>query len=195
MSLQVFDGEKKELNMADKRSGIENQQTLGHLKNHIVKFEEYQVNIKARIEKIFADIEDLNKKFNDSELKISDNGSKIFNNEQSISKVNKAISKLDTSKSDRAEVRAINERLDGFANIEHIDQLKNKFMPRIEKFSQEIDKFMADNESMRECILRFDMDISMKANKSDFPLFKCRLDEEFVNLDHYAKLGKRFDSF
>lgn len=109
--------------------------------------------------------------------------------------MNQAINKLEASKSDKSYVRGINERLDGFANIEHIDQLKNKFMPRIEKFSVEIDKFMSDNESMRECILRFDQDIAMKANKSDFALFKSKLDEEYVNFDHYEKLGVRFNTF
>ena len=63
------------------------------------------------------------------------NASKIQTQEQNLNKSNSAISQLDIRKSDIDDVSAINTRLDGFANIEHIDQLKNNFMPRIEKFS------------------------------------------------------------
>ena len=56
-------------------------------------------------------------------------------------------------------------RLDGFANIEHIDSLKNWFLPRVEKFSKKIDDFEASNASVRECVVRLDEDISLKASK------------------------------
>ena len=123
------------------------------------------------------------------------NASKIAKTDQNLDQANSSISQLDAKKSDKTEVKAINIRLDGFANIEHIDSLKNHFLPRIEKFSEEIDKFMSDNRAMRECIIKFDQDISIKANKSDFPLFKSKLDQEYVNFDNYLKLDKRYDTF
>ena len=67
----------------------------------------------------------------------------------------------------KATVSKISKRLDGFAAIEHIDALKHVFLPRIEDFTQKIDKFMNDNQDMRECVRRFDEDLSIKANKID----------------------------
>ena len=61
----------------------------------------------------------------------------------------------------------LEKRLDKFSNIEHIDELKNKLMPKIQHFSTLIDDFMKDNETMRECIRRFDEDLTLKANKGE----------------------------
>ena len=66
----------------------------------------------------------------------------------------------------------IETRLNGFAEIEHIDHLKNYFLPKIAKFSEQIDKFIFDNKNMRECIVRFDEDIAMKSYKSDLIMLK-----------------------
>ena len=47
-------------------------------------------------------------------------------------------------------------RLNSFAQIEHIDQLKNFFLPKIKAFSDKIDEFQVSNENVRECIVKFD---------------------------------------
>ena len=75
-------------------------------------------------------------------------------------------------KGDKSLMDDINVRLNGFAAIEHIDHLKDYFLPKIAQFSEQIDKFMFDNKNMRECIVRFDEDIAMKSNKSDLIILK-----------------------
>ena len=41
----------------------------------------------------------------------------------------------------KVPVEEIRGRLDTFAQLEHIDQLKNHFLPKIAAFATEIDKF------------------------------------------------------
>ena len=45
------------------------------------------------------------------------------------------------------------------------------FLPKINKFSNEIDKFEASNLEMREIIIKFDKDISQKLSKSQMKSF------------------------
>lgn len=89
----------------------------------------------------------------------------------------------------------IDIRLNGFAAIEHIDHLKNYFLPKIAKFSEQIDKFMHDNKNMRECIIRFDEDIAMKSNKSELIILKKELEGIYITIDAYHEQQDRFVEF
>ena len=44
-----------------------------------------------------------------------------------------------------SKMDAIEKRLNSFAKIEHIDQLQNIFLPKIEEFSEKIDEFQVSN--------------------------------------------------
>tara|TARA_B110000285_G_scaffold232288_1_gene302997 strand:+ start:1048 stop:1317 length:270 start_codon:yes stop_codon:yes gene_type:complete len=88
-------------------------------------------------------------------------------------------------KGDKSLIDDIGIRLNGFAAIEHIDHLKNYFLPKIALFSEQIDKFMFDNKNMRECIVRFDEDIAMKSNKSDILILKQELEGIYISAQEY----------
>ena len=109
----------------------------------------------------------INSNFNDCNLKIKSNIDNIKALYESIEQTNLKIQELSDLKGDKSQIDDIDVRLSGFANIEHIDTLKNYFLPKIEVFAKHIDKFMFDNTNMRECIVRFDEDMSMKCYKSD----------------------------
>lgn len=49
----------------------------------------------------------------------------------------------------KKKVKTIEQRLDTFANLEHIDQLKNVLLPRVETFSEQIDEYNEDNIQMK----------------------------------------------
>jgi hypothetical protein len=102
---------------------------------------------------------------------------------------------LDNYKASKLDCDAINTRLNGFAAIEHIDQLKNHFLPKIEEFSALIDKYLFDNQNMRECIVRFDQDIAMKSNKSDLIILKNALDDKFISMDMFDELNNKYEEF
>ena len=46
---------------------------------------------------------------------------------------------------------------------------------------------------MRECIIRFDEDIAMKAFKSDIYILKNELEKEYISIDNFEILTDRFD--
>ena len=59
----------------------------------------------------------------------------------------------------------IKERLDNFASMEHIDQLKNKLLPKVQEFSNKVDEYQTDNNNMKAIIQQFDVNLSLKCNK------------------------------
>jgi len=63
-------------------------------------------------------------------------------------------------------VRELERRVNEFSEIEHIDRLKNYFLPKITRFASMIDTFEAHNVKVNEIIRKFDETLSMKANKS-----------------------------
>ena len=58
-------------------------------------------------------------------------------------------------------------------------------MPRIQKFSDQITDFMDDNQMMRECIRKFDEDISLKSSKSEVELMKTLLQKTFITFQEW----------
>jgi hypothetical protein len=70
----------------------------------------------------------------------------------------------------------LEKRLDSFASIEHVKKLKDYFLPKIEAFSGKIDEFQEENMKVRECCIRFDEDLSFKANKNEFLVLKGKLE-------------------
>ena len=64
---------------------------------------------------------------------------------------------------DRARELEISE---GFANIDHIHKIKTILLPKVENFADTLQNFMNDNDEVRQCIIKFDSSISMKANKA-----------------------------
>ena len=52
VTMKYFQEGRNELNIADKKSGIENQKTLGILTNHMTKFGSYKDSIKGQLDKI-----------------------------------------------------------------------------------------------------------------------------------------------
>ena len=57
--------------------------------------------------------------------------------------------------------------MDDFTKIEHIDQIKSVFLPKVEYFSKSFDVFNASVREVKEVVRRFDEDLCIKASKSD----------------------------
>jgi hypothetical protein len=90
----------------------------------------------------------------------------------------------------KQKVQEIEDRLNTFAGIEHIQLLKDTFLPKIEKLCDKIDEFQQENLNVRECVIHFDQSLSLKANKNEFMTFKENLRSEFIPIDYMDKLDK-----
>jgi hypothetical protein len=91
----------------------------------------------------------------------------ISNLQTSVKAIFSKLDEQDKKKADALKVEALLKRIDGFANVEHIKQLKDFFLPKIEEFAAKIDHYEGSNESVKECIVKFDQDISLKASKTE----------------------------
>jgi len=58
------------------------------------------------------------------------------------------------------------DRFDEFSSIENINELLLVMIPTVERFLYYITVLIASNEEVKECVRKFDEDISMKANYS-----------------------------
>ena len=59
------------------------------------------------------------------------------------------------------------DRFDKMSDIEHISQIKNVFLPKVEKFSSNFDNFLKTVNDIKEVVARFDEDLCIKASKAD----------------------------
>ena len=90
-------------------------------------------------------------------------------------------------------VKKVSDRLEKFAAIEHIDQLINVFLPKVQQFSDQVTDFMADNEDVKNCVRKFDEDISIKANKSSLIEMNEEIERRFIPLQRWDQVLDGFD--
>ena len=64
-----------------------------------------------------------------------------------------------------------------------MDNYKNVYVPFIEKFIAKINELERSNKNVRECIIKFDQDISLKCNKSALQTFKFELNRDYMNIN------------
>ena len=75
------------------------------------------------------------------------------------------------------------DRFNVFESIENQDNFKNVYQPFIQKFIESIKELEKSNKNVRECIVKFDQDLSLKCNKSAFQTFKFELNRDFMNVE------------
>lgn len=82
----------------------------------------------------------------------------------------------------------MSKRLDTFAQLEHVDQLKNHFLPKIAKFAIEIDDFNHEIQDTKEAVRALDESLSLKCNKSHLLNFEKRIQTIFISHQEYKNL-------
>jgi hypothetical protein len=66
----------------------------------------------------------------------------------------------------KTEVKKLADRFNKFSAVEHLNKFQNETMPKIDKFSILIDKYLQESEDMKISIIKLDQVLSMKCNKS-----------------------------
>jgi len=66
--------------------------------------------------------------------------------------------------------------------------LKNDFLPKIKKFTEEIDRYRAEFRDLKGVIRKFDESISVKANKSEFKLQKEHFHRTYIKKESWDDL-------
>lgn len=72
--------------------------------------------------------------------------------------------------------------MDLFEDIETIRVIREVFFPKMEAFIAKIDEYDLDHVRVRECVRRFDEDLSVKANKIDLGKMESKLEESFISI-------------
>ena len=78
--------------------------------------------------------------------------------------------------------------MDSFAQLEHVDQLKNHFLPKIAKFAADIDAFTNDLLNIRVVVWSLDESLSLKCNKSTLLNFEHKIRSIFISHEQYQDL-------
>jgi len=94
----------------------------------------------------------------------------------------------------------LQDRMDGYSDIEHIKRIKEFFLPKVANFSDMIDQLLDDNNKVKECIRGFDANICKKANKVELRVIREELEARFIHIDkwkevliEFKNMDKRFE--
>jgi len=63
------------------------------------------------------------------------------------------------------EVDRLKEYASTFVTKNYIDSFKNEITPIVDKSKELLDQFVADNEEMKKCVIKFDETICLKADR------------------------------
>ena len=77
-----------------------------------------------------------------------------------------------------------------FAKFEHIQVLRDEVVPKMEHFTDLMDKYSEDNLDMRMCVRKFDQDLSLKANKCGIVTLREELEVGFVAMHNWKSIEK-----
>jgi len=86
----------------------------------------------------------------------------------------------------KSAVKVFSDRLEEFSKIEHVDKLKNYFIPKFEAFIDEIAGHHRSIGDMKTCISHFDEVLNLKASKVQMNLFQEELERKCIT-------GERWD--
>ena len=62
-----------------------------------------------------------------------------------------------------------------------MDVITNVFFPKMNKFIEQIDDYNSDHELVRECVRRFDENLSLKATRVELRTMEIKLQESFIS--------------
>lgn len=84
----------------------------------------------------------------------------------------------------KSNFQSLKERFDIFSSIETIKEIREVFLPKIQGFLGHIDRMEDSHQMMTSCILKFDEDLSLKYDKSQFLIFKKELEANYIKNDY-----------
>ena len=97
-----------------------------------------------------------------------------------IVRLNSDIEGLKERKASIEELQLLNTRIDKFTEIENIEYIITKLLPKMQKFTDNIDFLYADNKDVKNCVRQFDLSIGTKANKIELKIVKEEMHSKFI---------------
>lgn len=82
-------------------------------------------------------------------------------------------------------VQKLNLRIDDFAEIEHMQYIKDTLLPRLKDFSEMITTLLSDNNEVKVSVRAFDKSICNKATKTDMKCLREDLMKNFIHIDNW----------
>lgn len=94
----------------------------------------------------------------------------------------------------KEHVKELEDRINQFTSIQHVSYLKEDLLPKMEDTMEHVRNMTASNHEMRECIRRFDEDLSLKAGKSALALLKEHIGNNYVSKDNTREMQEKMTS-
>jgi hypothetical protein len=79
----------------------------------------------------------------------------------------------------------LRDRLDKFSALEHMNYLNDVLMPRVTKFSENIDLFTTKLGDMAIVVRSFDSAICQKCSKTDLTVLRQELEDSFITQTYW----------
>lgn len=88
--------------------------------------------------------------------------------------------------------KLLQDKVDSFANIDHIRKLKTVFLPKFEEFSNHIDHYTEKIYKMEISVESIDEAMSIKANKSQLTILESKVRKDLVSKSDLEKEHQKF---
>ena len=131
------------------------------------RIDEYDASMRATL-KTYADREELQQMIQTftSDLDTLKYRTNYANTQlKEIRKTSTTLVQQMESKANMEDIRKLNKRVDICVSLEHIKQVEQKILPKVEEFRGDLNGFREENKQHRNILLRFDEVMLEKASK------------------------------
>ena len=85
------------------------------------------------------------------------------------------------------------ERFNVFSGVENIKNFREIYEPKIKEFTENIEKLYKDNQDVKNCIIQFDTDLSLKSNKSQLLAIEHDFGQKFLGVEMMSIIDMKLD--
>ena len=83
-------------------------------------------------------------------------------------------------------------QIDAFTCIDHVDKLKNHFLPKFEAFGAKIDNYLGILEQMKISCVSMDVSLSLKAGKTQLQCMEEQMNHRFLHQEYSEEVDQQF---
>ena len=110
--------------------------------------------------------------------------------------INQLLVRLETVESTKEEKKVfkkLKDRFDIFSEVETIKILRDTYLPKINDFTNLVDKLEKNHQNMYETIRKFDENMCLKASKSWVKELAGNLAKDFITKEDLNDIDTRFN--
>ena len=88
----------------------------------------------------------------------------------------------------KSMLKKLEDYVNSFASIDHINKLQYHFLPKFKVFGEQIDEHMREMKDTRECVIKLDQAMNLKASKAQLLVVKEQIQNVYMTKHQWAQI-------